>query len=365
MPAISVLIKPASGMCNMKCEYCFYVDEMKNRKQSNFGMMSEETLEHIISKTLAFAEEECNMAFQGGEPTLRGVSFFKKMIVFQKQYNQNNCAINNTIQTNGYNLTKEWCEFLKENNFLVGLSIDGVKYTHDIFRKANNGDESYQKIRESVALMNQYEVPYNILTVVHKRTAPAIRKIYQNYKKNGFEYQQYIACMEPFGEKRGETMYSLLPQVYGEFLKELFDLWYIDYQHGEQPCIRQFENYIGILLGYESEACEQRGHCSIQTVIEADGSVYPCDFYAIDQYCMGNLNENSLEEIYQSEAGIKFVKEGSDSDGTCRTCDYFMLCRGGCKRQKFQNEITGMEENYFCRSYQMFFDHSIGRMKEI
>ncbi|MEF9997743.1 MAG: anaerobic sulfatase maturase [Lachnospiraceae bacterium] len=365
MPSINILIKPASGMCDLNCDYCFYCDLMEKRKQGNYGFMTDDTLEQVISKTLAYADGECSIAFQGGEPTLIGLPFFRKVIDLQKRYNKKQVIIHNSIQTNGNTITDEWCEFFVENKFLVGLSIDGVKHTHDAFRKTKSKEGSYQNVMTTVALLKKYGVEYNVLTVVNRKTAPAIKKIYQNYAKKEFHYQQYIACLDPMYVERGKQEYSLTPEMYGEFLKELFDLWYLDYKLGKYPYIRQFENYIGILLGCESEACEQRGRCSIQNVVEADGSVYPCDFYVMDQYKIGNLNKNTFHEIYHNQNAIHFIQEREQDNYKCEKCKYYRLCKGGCRRQKIQtSELDGVE-NYFCKSYQMFFSHCLDRMQEI
>lgn len=144
-------------------------------------------------------------------------------------------------------------------------------------------------------MFDQFGMEYNILTVVNQKTAYNIKEIYREYQRNGWKYQQYIACLEPIGEEQGQKEYALTPKLYGEFLINLFELWYMDYKKGMQPYIRMFENYIGILLGYCPEACEQNGTCQIQNVVEADGSVYPCDFYALDEYWLGNFNTDKWQ----------------------------------------------------------------------
>ena len=179
MPAISVLIKPASGLCNMHCDYCFYKDEMENRTDASFGFMTEETLKNVIRKTLLRAEGVASYAFQGGEPSLRGLDFFKKAVEFQKQYNKNNVRVNNAFQTNGTLIDEAWCAFFKENNFLVGLSIDGNRCTHDKYRHLN-GKSAYDKAYETAKLFDKFGVEYNILTVVTADVAKNIEEIYRD-----------------------------------------------------------------------------------------------------------------------------------------------------------------------------------------
>lgn len=364
MPPIHVMIKPASGLCNMRCKYCFYADEMENRSQASYGIMTEETLENVVKETLRFAEGECTFAFQGGEPTLAGLDFYRKLLGLEEKYNIKQVQISHALQTNGYVLDQEWCAFLAENHFLVGLSVDGIKATHDAYRKDARGEDTYFRVLKAAQLLEEAGAEFNILTVVNGKTAPKIRRIYENYRKLGFSWQQYIACLDPIWEKQGQQEYSLTPRVYGQFLIDLFDLWYLDLQQGKQPYIRMFENYIAVLLGQQPESCEQRGMCSFQNVVEADGSVYPCDFYVLDEYRIGNLNTDSFETIHENRKESGFVQNSLNHTDSCKTCPYFGICRGGCRRHREQPG-TNAGENYFCESYRMFFAACLPRMQEI
>lgn len=365
MPPISVLIKPASGICNMKCDYCFYCDEAKKRITKSYGFMTERTLKNVIRKTMLHADGMISYVFQGGEPTLRGLEFFEKVIEYQKQYNKNRVYVSNAIQTNGYALNEEWAKFFKENHFLVGFSLDGTKENHDLYRHNTEGEGTYDRILKSINLMDAYGVDYNILTVVTKDTAEHISEIYKEYQTRGWDYQQYIACLDPLGEERGKNPYALTPVQYGSFLIELFQIWYEDWKKKKQPYIRQFDNYIGILMGYQPESCDQRGSCGIQTVVEADGSVYPCDFYMLDEYYLGNFNEHRIEDIERMRKEIEFIERSEKVSEECRKCQYYRICRGGCQRNRERNSYSGEYENYFCSGYKMFFDACLEQLKEI
>lgn len=362
MPALTLLIKPASGGCNLRCRYCFYYDITTKREQSSYGMMSESTLETIVEKALHFAEGSCTFAFQGGEPTLCGLPFFEKLIELEKKYNVNHVQIQNTLQTNGTLIDEKWAEFFHKHNFLVGLSLDGIKPANDRYRVDMNGNGTFDRIMQTISLFRKYSVEFNILTVVHKETALKAKKIYQFYKKNKLNYLQFIACLDPLYEEPGKREYSLLPKDYGTFLCELFDLWYDDVRRGEQPYIRQFENYLQLLIGQYPESCEQRGVCSYQHVVEADGEVYPCDFYVTDEYRLGNLLDLSIEDIEENRKKIGFVEASFNHPEKCKTCQYFGLCRGGCRRHRMMSED---HLNHFCESYQMFFAHALPRLMEI
>lgn len=346
---VYILMKPVSSKCNMHCDYCFYKDESSKREIFDYGFMTNETLEQIVKKAISAAKRECVFAYQGGEPTLAGLSFFEKSMEYQREYNRSGIKIQNVIQTNGYDLDEKWCQFFKENHFLVGISLDGIKSTHDKFRKSTQGEDTYFRILQGIELLKEYEVDFNILTVVNKETAGKIDRIYENFKKRGFLYQQYVACMEPLGETEQKNSYSIKADEYGKFLCRLFELWKIDIKNGREVYIRQFENWLSILKGGIPEACEHRGICGMQTIIEADGSVYPCDFFVLDEYKIGNILENSLEEIEQNRRNSSFIETSYNHSEACLNCEYFRLCRGNCNRYRIKGK------HIFCQGFQYFF----------
>ena len=268
------------------------------------------------------------------------------------------------FRSNGYLLDEEWCDFFARNHFLVGLSVDGIKAAHDAFRRDARGEETYFRVLAGAELLKKAGAEFNVLTVVNSRTAPKIRRIYEQYRKLGFRWQQYIACLDPVSERQGGREYSLSPEAYGRFLIDLFELWEIDVKKGTQPYIRQFENYVGILLGKEPESCEQRGYCSRQTVVEADGSVYPCDFYAMDEYCLGNLRTQEPEDIERRRRELCFSESSLNHAPECGKCRYFNICRGGCRRHRGGKD-RAEGENYFCRAYKMFFDACLPGLRRI
>jgi len=362
MPPINVLIKPASGNCNMRCDYCFYYDTMSKREQPSYGMMSAETLEAVIKQVLSYAEGSCTFAYQGGEPTLCGLSFFEKSIELQKKYNKNKVKIHNALQTNGYQLDKAWADFFKTNGFLIGISLDGAPKIHDHYRKTTKGQGTFFQIIKNIELFAREGVEFNVLSVVNGKNAQAIRRNYEFYKKNHINYLQFIACLDPLGEAPGQREYSLAPNVYGEFLIELFNLWYEDLCQGKQPFIRHFENYIAILAGQAPESCDMRGVCGMQYVVEADGSVYPCDFYVIDKYRLGNFNSDTVEELDAVRETLGFIESSLQKEDKCSTCCYNYLCRGGCRRTRIEEKN---HHQYYCEAYKIFFDACLPKLQEI
>lgn len=365
MPAINVLIKPASGSCNLRCKYCFYKDVSENRKEKNYGLMSYETLETIVKKVFEYGDNMVGFAFQGGEPTLAGLDFYKNLISMQEKYNIRKVKVNNAIQTNGMLIDDEWAEILANNNFLVGLSLDGPKDIHDQNRIDINEAGSYKRVEKAIESLNKYKVEYNILSVVTKSIARHVEKIYKYYGKNGFYYLQFIPCLDELGSQAGKNVYSLTPEMYGDFLKKLFDLWYKDFKQGKRISIRMFDNIIQMLLGLRPEACDMNGYCSSNLVIEADGSCYPCDFYVIDKWKMGNIAENSIKDLLQGEKAKKFIEESIGMPNNCSQCKFLSICRGGCRRHYEPANKKALGENYFCSAYKDFYEYTILRFQEI
>lgn len=175
----NILIKPASGLCNMRCDYCFYCDEATKRNIPSYGMMEEKTIKNIIRKVLRQNVKNVCFAFQGGEPTLRGQDFFEKVIELENQYNTHHCSILNSLQTNGLCIDENWCSFFKKHNFLVGVSVDGIESVHNLYRHDKNEQGTYHRIRENIKLLEKYNVEYNILTVVNRQVAENIKQIYK------------------------------------------------------------------------------------------------------------------------------------------------------------------------------------------
>jgi uncharacterized protein len=362
VPAIELLVKPASGSCNLRCRYCFYVDEMNNREQPALGLMSLGTMETMVQKALQFAHGRCSFVFQGGEPTLSGIDFYSKLHEFVDKYNDRHIPVAFAIQTNGILMDDRWASLFSKHRYLVGLSLDGPKNVHDRHRRDEKGEGTHERVMAAAALLMRYGVDFNVLCVVTAQTARQAENVYRFFKKNGFDYQQYLPCLEPLFESAGRRDYSLTPALYAAFLKRLFDLWHEDLTHGRRVYNRTFENWIGMLRGIQPESCGYAGVCGIQHVVEADGSVYPCDFYALDDYRIGSILTDSFEQMHQNRQNIRFIEQSSPVDPDCRTCRWGALCRGGCRRYREPFTSGLPQKNLYCEAYKDFFDHAGERM---
>jgi uncharacterized protein len=373
MPAASILIKPASANCNMDCGYCFYKVESRSRKQYSLGFMTEETLEALTRGAIAYADGTLTFAFQGGEPTLCGLGFFKKAIALQQKYQSDKpgLRIENTIQTNGTTLDDAWCRFFHEHNFLVGLSLDGPRKSHDRARRMTDGTPSFEKVMQAAARMRQYQVDFNILTVVTEPMTQQASAVYSFYKRNLYPFVQLIPCMDeqhrgqPGGDMKNP--YAVQPESYGRGLFVFFFRWLAEFfaggEEGRQGYVmdvRMFSNLAQMAAGYPPEECGMSGSCSCYFVVEGDGSVYPCDFYCLDKWRLGDVR-TPFHEMLASEKANEFLRTGRlNEDSACRLCPYVSLCRGGCRRWREASSVG--KENYLCAGFRMFFEHTWERL---
>lgn len=343
MPQLAMLIKPASSLCNMRCKYCFYADVSDSRQVKSYGVMSADTARAVIDRGLEFVgpRGRLHMAFQGGEPTVAGLSFFETFTAYAASRKPDGVELAYSIQTNGLVIDKAWAALFKKHGFLVGLSFDGTPELHDFLRPDAAGRGTARRVLETASLLDRAGVDLNILTVVTRQAAKHPAKIYQFYKKSGFSFVQFIPCLPPFEEEKGQS-HALTPRLYAAFLKELFHLWESDLIRGTYVSIRLFDNLARLAAGRRPEQCGMLGFCQPQFVVEADGGVYPCDFYVLDQYRMGCLLETGFRELESSPALAEFLKP-AEKGTLCAECPCLSFCGGGCKRYR---PFYFMEEGY-------------------
>jgi uncharacterized protein len=365
VPPISVLIKPASGKCNLNCDYCFYKDITCNREVADYGFMRLDVLETIVKRVLEFADEKATFSFQGGEPTLCGLEFYRRLLDFQTVHNTKSVRICNCIQTNGILLDEEWVKFLHDNAFLVGLSLDGPQEIHDRYRKDTQGAGTYKTVIQKAHLLEKYGVEFNILFVVTKTLSENPGRAYSFFKKNRFDFLQFIPCLDPIPSGRGCHPYSLLPREYTLFLRKFFDRWCDDILSGGDVSVRYFDNLVRMVAGEVPETCSMRGMCSCQFVFEADGACYPCDFYVTGDWRLGNINDMGIMELYQSDANKRFIGSSMAVDKKCLGCKWRGLCRGGCRRDRETHKGDDPSGNYYCRSYSDFLEYAYPKLQEI
>lgn len=349
MPPLSIMIKPASSLCNLRCRYCFYHNVSEIREVSSFGIMSEKTADNLIKKAVDFAGgESITFAFQGGEPLLAGLPFFEHFVEKVRQENKNKSTIYYSIQTNGTLINEDWAKFFNKNNVLVGLSLDG-DFENNRFRVDEKRNNVFYKVMNAAKTLERFKVEFNILTVLTGRCADNIDKIYSFFKSKGFRYLQFIPCLRPFGDKSESELYMTNGQ-YADFLIKCFNYYVKDYVRDQYTSVRYFDNIVHLFLGNPTEQCGICGHCMHQFVAEGNGNIYPCDFYCTDEWFLGNIdseNEN-FDTLAHSERAIEFLKESLAVDEKCKKCRFYPICRaGGCKRTR--------EDRDYCEAYKRFF----------
>ena len=361
MPAITVMVKPVSGACNMRCAYCFYADEMANREQANYGRMDPATLETLVRRVYDYAEGQVNFGFQGGEPTLAGLDFYKQLLALQEKYNTRRVPTQNALQTNGYDISEPFARFLAERHFLVGVSMDGPAMLHDALRKDAQGRGTFARVQKTLKLFRRLGVEYNILCVVNgpvARDPEAVLRVLAPH-----EYIQFIPCLDSLeGERRP---WSLDAGDYGRFLIAAFDAYEAAYRTGRPISVRIFDNYLQMLLGYPPEHCGMSGRCAGYFLVEADGSVYPCDFYALDAWRLGDIRQDSFFRLAKSEKARDFLAKSIPLDKACSACPWLSLCRGGCRRERepFLGDQPSLDR--FCEGYKMFFEARYESLKSL
>lgn len=362
MKYINFLIKPASSACNLRCKYCFYEDIAENRAVKNMGILKEETVEFLLNEAFNLIEEngEVHFGFQGGEPTIAGLEFFKAFTKRVKELCPKNVRVSYALQTNGTLIDEEWADFFKENEFLVGISLDGFKDLHNLNRVDAKGNDTFNTVLKAYKLLEKCGVAVNVLCVVTGALAKKGEKAYNELKKLGVKYIQFIPCLDPIDVKKGSTPFSLTPKLYKEFLCKTFDLWFEDYSKGNYISVRAFDDYVNMILGRSVGTCATCGRCGSYFVVEGDGGIYPCDFFVLDEWRMGVLGESSLLDMAKSEIATKFLKWGEEKPKECYSCKYRALCNGGCKNDWIteNNEV----HNYYCPAFKEFFEYAERRL---
>jgi len=350
------MIKPSSAACNLDCDYCFYHETAGHREVGQRPFMGEDVMMAIITKALAEARH-CSFVFQGGEPSLIGLPFYEKFVQTVNRLNIESSPIHYAFQTNGTNIDEAWAKFFKKNNFLVGVSFDGAPRLHDMHRFDAKGGKSARKVLEGIELLRKVGTEFNVLGVVTDELAQNVDLMWNYMTGHGHRYLQFIPCMESL--EGFSTKPFLSAANYALFLKRLFDLWFVAWQKGEPVSIRFFDNLVGMLVGYPPESCDMAGVCSIQYVVESDGSIYPCDFYCDDASYLGNLLTDDFAMLDAKRAEIRFIEDSPNAIDECASCPWKELCRGGCKRYRDEGGYR------FCSTMQEFYPYVIRRLEHV
>ena len=361
----SVLVKPSGPDCNLDCDYCFYLEKADLFSETKKHRMSLETLDLFIRQTLQQTSGQISFGWQGGEPTLMGLPFFQQAVKLQKRYGAGR-SVGNGLQTNGLLLNAEWASFLKENSFLVGISIDGPEHIHDKYRTHVNGKPSWQQVVDNAKMLLDAGVEVNVLSVVNDYSVQFPEEIYKFHKSLGFEYMQFIPLVEPDPNNPEKAApYSVGQEAYGNFLIKLFDLWQNDFENGiATTSIRHFDSVFHSYVGLEAPECTLLKECGNYVVVEHNGDVYSCDFFVEPTWKLGNLYDEDILVMLNSEKQKVFGELKSDLPEKCQKCKWQPQCYGGCTKDRLRDpEDNGL--SHFCEAYIAFFEHADERLKQL
>ena len=360
MKSYSLLIKPTSADCNIACHYCFYAEKKSLYPATQRHRMSYELLESMIANYMSEPMSEYVFSWQGGEPTLMGVDFFREAVRLQIKYGHRGTRITNTLQTNGILLNSEFAAFLAEYNFLVGVSLDGDASLHNIYRRTYGNKGTHAKVVKGINCLRKVGGAYNVLSVINRVSVKNPQLLYQYLVGSGYNYLQFIPCVEFENDGRA-TDFSVEPKDWGEFLLAIFDLWYA--HDRDNVSIRFFDTVLNYLISARRNACTIGTDCRKYFVVEYNGDIFPCDFYVTPQTRLGNTLTQKFSELYASDAYAAFGARKRDLAESCRICSYREICQGDCPRNRVvaDNEII----SYLCAGWKIFFDGAIERLREL
>ncbi|NLN19739.1 MAG: anaerobic sulfatase maturase [Firmicutes bacterium] len=359
-----MLVKPNGPICNLGCAYCYYLEKTELYPQTRSFRMSDETLEEFIRQYIeASPHPIIDFAWQGGEPTLLGIDFFRRVVELQKRYAPPTKEIRNAIQTNGTLLDDDWCRFLKENSFLVGLSMDGPRELHDRYRLDKGGNPTHERVLEGLRRLQDHEVDYNVLCVVNELNSRHPEAVYDFFVGHNVDFIQFIPLVEPQGD--GVSPRSVTAEAYGEFLVRTFDHW-IRRDVG-RIFLQIVEETLAAWSGGHQSLCVFQPTCGKAFALEHNGDLYCCDHFVLPEWRLGNLHQTPLAELTALPKARQFgLYKREKLPAYCRNCDYLFVCNGGCPKNRLIKTPDGEEGlNYLCAGYKRFFAHVAPFMKRM
>ena len=365
-----VMLKPAGARCNLRCRYCYYLEKDHLYAGNDAHFMSERLLEKFIADYMqAQTTPEVLFTWHGGEALLRPIAFYERALQLQRRYARGRQVVN-SIQTNGTLLTPEWCEFLRKNGFLVGISIDGPRNFHDAYRRTSADGPSFDRVMQGLQLLKDHHVEWNALAVVNNLNVEKPREFYRFFKDIGCQYLQFAPIVErivsrddgltlaPGMQEGGRlTSHSITPSQWGRFLCELFDEWVV--ADVGSIFVQIFDATLANWVGVTPGICSLSAHCGHAAVMEHNGDVFSCDHFVFPEYRLGNLNEKTITEMVYSPQQQRFAQmKTAMLPRQCRECPFLFACHGECPKNRFMRDKYGNAGlNYLCEGYRQFFSH--------
>jgi uncharacterized protein len=373
-----IMTKPIGPICNLDCSYCYYLEKEKlfpsHRKAADFRI-SDATLESFVRQYIQSQPNDViSFAWQGGEPTLMGIEFFRRVVELQKRFCPPEKRVENVLQTNGTLLNSNWCKFFKEHHFLLGLSIDGPRELHDRYRVTRGGKPSFDLVMHGLKLLKDHGVDFNTLTVVHRESAYHALDVYEFLREHGSGYMQFIPVVERFTKSEETELanppmlkvlspelkvapWSVEPLQFGLFLTDMFDQW-VRRDVGK-IFVQTFDVQLGIWAGRGAGLCIFAETCGGAMALEHNGDLYACDHYVFPEYRLGNIHQQTIREMVESPVQKKFGLDKQNSlPAYCRRCEVRFACNGECPKNRFAVTPDGEPGlNYLCAGYKHFLNH--------
>ena len=366
-PAFGVMLKPRGSICNLDCRYCYYLAKEELYPGAGFRMSDELLEEYTRQYIAAQRAPEVVFAWQGGEPTLMDLEFYRRAVALQQKYRRPGIRILNTLQTNGTRLDDEWCAFFHEHNFLIGLSLDGPRHLHDAYRVDRGGQPTFDRAMDGLTKLQRHQVEFNILTCLHAANADFPLDVYRFLRDEvGAEYMQFIPIVErSFQQGTAVSPRSISGEAYGRFLNTVFDEW-IQHDIG-RVSVQMFDVALAIWLGEPSGLCIFDETCGRGLAMEHNGDVYSCDHFVEPGHRLGNMQVIPLADLSGSAKQRRFGLAKSETlPRTCRECPVLFACRGGCPKDRLLQTPDGEPGlNYLCAGYKAFFTYIDAPMKRL
>lgn len=353
-----VMVKPIGAVCNLDCGYCYYLKKNDLYPEARQLRMADDLLEsYIVQHIEACPIELIFFSWHGGEPTLLGLDYFRRIVELQRKHRPPGRRILNGIQTNGTLLDEDWCRFLAAEGFYVGISMDGPKELHDGYRVAKNQQTTHKQVLQAYRLLKRHRVHCDMLCVVHNRNVRQPAAVYRFFKEIGVEYLQFLPLVARM--ENGEVSAATVPaEAYGTFLCTIFKEW-IAHDIGRIG-VQNFDEAARPFLGMEHALCISRQTCGDAVVVEHNGDFYACDHFVDPEHRLGNIRETRLVELLESPALREFGRRKRDAlPAYCRECDVLDLCNGGCPKDRIARTPAGEEGlNHLCAGLRRFFTYS-------
>ncbi|TVR05800.1 MAG: anaerobic sulfatase maturase [Spirochaetaceae bacterium] len=353
----SLLIKPAGPDCNIRCEYCFYLEKCGLYPDQTRHRMDADTLQKVIAGYMATPQPIYSFGWQGGEPTLMGADFFRTAFELQRSLAPRGATVANGLQTNGTLLDADFAQLLAEYRVLVGISVDGPADLHDRYRRTVGGGATHHRVMQGISHLQTAGVEFNVLTLVSAANVDHPTEVYRYLKSLGVHHHQYIPCVEPLND--GLTDFSITAEQWGNFLNGIFDEW--QEADTRTVSVRHFDSVVNLLVTGQYSSCTMGGSCRQYLVVEHNGDVYPCDFFVTPELRLGNIHTHSLEQAWRSPLMRRFGAQKARWPHRCGECPYLPLCSGDCQKLR----LGGDAPSALCEGWVAFYDHALPRLKEI